>query len=390
MAPLVSPTVNDVDRIAAHTDPVIRNLKITQCYHELAMVMTERTGNCANWCTFATWASKQAGQTIRKEDLARLLEELLRSGALDQPAGELAMAAQQRGSEVQPSEVLRIVWAALDPEAMFARSSDAVARGNLKVFAEIGHEFARFCTTCLHDEAYDVGNISRFDEGLRAGEPPDGQRYLRQAFRHYYRALFEQDAKTRAELMLTANLEIGLHEQNRLQPEINEALAAPITVPADFARKLIRAVHPDWGWIRELFWLVQRLFGRVTAIDAAFEGYLAAAQRLTQAIITETMMAIEMPGGHRLRLGDDLGLSFPPILGHLADPELLALLEQIDPTPDSPAGSGAEYWGDLPDRMHFIADMFRCYQLSETLFEPPFTQEQTAAIQVGRLPEGRL
>jgi len=40
---------------------MVRNLRITQCYSALA--------GAANWCSFATWVSKQAGQTIRGEDL---------------------------------------------------------------------------------------------------------------------------------------------------------------------------------------------------------------------------------------------------------------------------------------------------------------------------------
>ena len=72
MAPVDSiPTTVDVDRIAALSEPVIRNLQITQCYHELAAAMAARVSG-ANWCTFATWASRQAGQTIRQEDFARL------------------------------------------------------------------------------------------------------------------------------------------------------------------------------------------------------------------------------------------------------------------------------------------------------------------------------
>jgi len=64
-------TPDDVDRIAAVADPVIRNLRITQAYHELSAAMAARLGPLANWCTYATWASKQAGRTIRKEDLGR-------------------------------------------------------------------------------------------------------------------------------------------------------------------------------------------------------------------------------------------------------------------------------------------------------------------------------
>ena len=71
------PTVADVERIAALGDPVLRNLQITQCYCELSRLFAARTGGePANWCTFATWASKQAGQTIRKEDLRRAFERV--------------------------------------------------------------------------------------------------------------------------------------------------------------------------------------------------------------------------------------------------------------------------------------------------------------------------
>src|SRR5919197_4823599 len=61
-------TPEEVARIAARTDPVIRNLQITECYSRLAAAVADgRPG--ANWCTFATWASRQAGSTIRGEDL---------------------------------------------------------------------------------------------------------------------------------------------------------------------------------------------------------------------------------------------------------------------------------------------------------------------------------
>jgi hypothetical protein len=66
------------------------------------------------------------------------------------------------------------------------------------------------------------------------------------------------------------------------------------------------------------------------------------------------------------------------------------LLARVDPTPDSTTGTGALDWGRLPDRMHFIADLFRAHHLDAALFEPPFNPEQVAAIRAGRVPEGRL
>ena len=53
-------TVAEVERIAAMTDPVIRNLRITECYSRLAAAMGP---DGSNWCTYATWASRQAGRT---------------------------------------------------------------------------------------------------------------------------------------------------------------------------------------------------------------------------------------------------------------------------------------------------------------------------------------
>lgn len=385
------PTIAEVETIASLDDAVLRNLRITQCYHELALVMVSRTPGHANWCTFATWASKQAGQTIRKQDLARTLEDLLGSqAAVDQATSRLVTAAQRLGAQSGAGQVMDFLLRVLDPENAFARSSQAVARGNLKVFAEIGYQFARFYHELLDSAVYDAEKIARFCTALRPGDPPDGQRYLRQAFQHYYQALFERDERNRAELMLLANIEIGFHEQTRLQPDINEALAAPVLSPQDFTRNLLKALRPEWGWLAAPIWAILRLLGRLTELDAAVPDYLFGAQRQAQFIVTETMMSLELPEHARLRLGEDLPAAFPPMLAHIANPELGVLLAQFDPTPDSTLDSGAVYWGDLPDRLHFIIDLFRCYHTSLQLFNPPFTPEQVASIKEGHLPPGQL
>ena len=70
----------------------------------------------------------------------------------------------------------------------FELPSDAVARGNRKVFEEIGCEFARYLHECPADAPDDAAELEAFLAGLRAGDPPEGQRYLRQAFMRYARA----------------------------------------------------------------------------------------------------------------------------------------------------------------------------------------------------------
>jgi hypothetical protein len=101
-------------------------------------------------------------------------------------------------------------------------------------------------------------------------------------------------------------------------------------------------------------------------------------------------LTITLPHGVRLRLGDDVPAEFPPSLKQITLPDLCTMLARIDPTPDSTRGTGAVDWSNLPDRLHFIIDMFRCYQESPDLFESPFTPEQVTALKAGRLPEGRL
>lgn len=101
-------------------------------------------------------------------------------------------------------------------------------------------------------------------------------------------------------------------------------------------------------------------------------------------------MTLSLPGGDLLDLSDDLPATFPPLLAELADPELLALLSQVDPTPDSLQDTAARDWSDLPDRMHYIADVFRCYAQRADLLDPPFTADQVEALTNGHLPSGHL
>lgn len=385
------PTVAEVERIAALPDPVIRNLQITHCYHELALAFTERTGVCANWCTFATWASRQAGQTIRKEDVARTLERIILSRSLMlQPEPNVAAAAQAFGSTQSDEEIRESVLEMLNPLAAFDRASAAVARGNQKVFEEIGREFARFLGVCLNDPAFDPQRIADFCEGLRPGEPPDGQQYLRQAFTRYYQAFYESDPKARAELMLLANIEIGLHEQTRLQPEIAAAMDAAFVDQRQFRARLIRALFPYRGWLARLRLFLLRLLDRPSAFDAVLDSLLNDARQRARLLITEYLMTIGLPNGVRLRLGEDMPTEFPESLKQLSLADLCELLDRFDPTPDSTTGTGAADWSLLPQRLHFIIDMFRCYHESADLFQPPFTAAQVEMLKAGRLPDGRL
>jgi hypothetical protein len=52
--------------------------------------------------------------------------------------------------------------------------------------------------------------------------------------------------------------------------------------------------------------------------------------------------------------------------------------------------SGAEDWGDLSDRIHFIADFFRSHFKHLQLYNSPFTDEQVKILKDGKIPQGKL
>jgi len=281
------PTLADVEAIAGLADPVVRNLRITQCYHDLSAAVAARTRPGANWCTFATWASRQAGTTIRGEDVERLIEHTV-GDALAVPQATLVVEALRAlGANDDVAAIRGTLRTALGIDRAVARASDAVARGNLKVFAEIGAVFARFVAERLDDPAFDPAAIAAFQATLRPGEPPDGQEYLRRAFGHCYAAPFEPDPKARAERMLLANLYVGFHEQRRLQPEIAEALDAPIEDPAQVVDRLLAAHLPRGAWLARLRRSIDRLLGRVSPIDRAVDAVVRQVRAVVRARLTE-------------------------------------------------------------------------------------------------------
>jgi len=328
----VSVTVEEVGRIAGLRDPVIRNLQITECYSRLAAAVGAEG---ANWCTFATWASKQAGCTIRGEDLdAVVRRELGRDAELLHPIRSFWRWLLRRGLLDRESRLGRVIWRLHTPFDAIELASDAVARGNRKVFEEIGAAFAQYLT---------------LDFGTFMDELHDPE--LRQAFTH----LESGRATGDRELVVLANLEIGLHEQQRLQPEIREALDA--------------ALAPEQSLlVRILGWPLQRQL-----------------TRLSREVITEGFMVLTLPGvalslSHHL----EMALAAP------ANPELVALVARFEPVPPAADDCGATDWSDLAQRMHYISHLFRAYDTHPELADPPFTPAQVKLLRAGRLPEGSL
>ena len=142
------------------------------------------------------------------------------------PLGSLSRLLLRKGL-FQPNTTLGALTNHIHtPFDAFERASARVAEGNLKVFAEIGREFARFVASVSTDARADSPEFLAFAASLRPGPPPDGQDLLREAFGHYQQQQPETDPVARASWILLANLKIGLHEQTRLQPQISAAIDA--------------------------------------------------------------------------------------------------------------------------------------------------------------------
>jgi hypothetical protein len=363
------PTVEDVTRIIQVADPVIRNLQITECYSRLAAGIAQRTYPCANWCNFATWASKQAGATIRGEDMLNDLQrELGRDRDLLHPISSFWRSLLRRGLLQRNTQLGKAVADLHTPFDAIQLASDAVAEGNLKVFAEIGATFAQYLASCPADAAVGGAEFRGFLVGLRAGPPPDGQDYLKRAFGCYQAQGRVADRVQRAQLIVLANLQIGLHEQTRLQPQIVAAMESAV-----------EGIQTGLGVnIRDKVSLRFR--------DKVFQGHLTELSRL---VITQAMMVLTLPDA-TLSLAENIVRPFPADLARLDNSDLAALVSTYGALPPTPENCGATDWGILEQRMRYISHLFRAYHEDDAMATPPFTVSQIAEIANGQLPAGAL
>ena len=276
----------------------------------------------------------------------------------------------------------------LNPDSAFEHSAQAVAEGNKIVFAEIGGEFARFLSIFKNENDFTEENISKFCSAFKPGNPPDGQQMLKDAFTSYFEARKQTDEKVKAEMILYSNLLIGYHEQTRLQPQIVEALNAAFTNEDELKSNLLRELLPGF-WLRIRYY-ISKLLQRKLPLDEAIDQLLNLAKLKMREVITDCMMTLLIPANELLKLGEDLKEKFPERLAHISDQKLKELLTKIDPTPDSIKESGAKDWGDLSDRIHFIADLFRAYFEHPQLYNQPFAVEQVRVLKEGRKPDGKL
>ncbi len=365
-------TLAEVKRITEEPEPVLRNLYITQSYFrlsgEIASVVDKQN---INWSTFACWASKTAGRSIRNEEITHHLKRELgiSQGQLREVAGPLQKLLETFGL----GRMLRA--AAVET---LKDVSEEIAIGNRKVYAELAPLFARFVDFMRRGPQ--EAQLAEFVDSLTAGPIEEGgQELLKRAFSAWFEASRAESAKVRAELILRANCQIGLHEQTRLQPHIKDAMDAPIQTL--IGKKLARSLP----------FVLRGPFAALITFLA--RGFTAEVKRVWEKVATRYAMRLALPEGQEISLGEDLperaGI-FPPDLQVIVEPKTEALLERFDTNLSSTRGSGANNWADLTDRMGFIVELFRAKQQTLQMFERPFSQAQTQDLAQGRIPKGDL
>ena len=364
-----APEPEEIRRIGGIVNPVLRNLEITHCYYRLSLAFTARTGQCANWCTFATWASRQAGRTIRGEDFVEALVRNTYTGsALSHPVRWFWRRLIRRGLLTPASRLGRLVAAIHTPFDALERASGAVGRGNLKVFEEIGLVFALY-----------LQRPDGIAAALRPGEPPEGQDFLKSAFAQYDRQSSERDEGLRAQRIYLANLLIGLHEQTRLQSEIRESLETMPATAEDLGMRALQAIYPG---ARNWAAFVRRPVAASLAPVA--RAVSAHAREVTRRVITESLMMLALPQT-TIALGHNLDRQPSNLLVNLTEPDLLQLLNRFDARE-----TAAEDWADLTQRMRYISRLFRAFHDSTDLHQCPFTREQLESLRAGMVPDGQL
>jgi len=377
--------VDQVGRIVALDKlPILRNLLITQCYHDLSSELSRVLGaQNVNWCSYATWASKTAGRFIRNDEIPGLFRKLL-----DDSYGFRKSAKEATDSlkQVHPETGLE----ELDPlylaERITGEVSGQITAGNLKVFSELAPVFARF----IH--VFDRGSLDETAAAallvsLRVGpSAQDGQSLLKEALEQYLAAARDSDPTRKAQHMLAANALTGLHEQIRLQTYIAGSLNAPIsTVLAElWSQRSAENAHPSlFGQIHALW---DKLGAQITHdADKAWDLFSAV-----------ELMTLTVPG-QVLKLGDNLppvaagNPLYPAELLNVLNAPAYQLLDQYNALdPRSEGHVGASDWTVLAQRMRYIIALFRSRQQLADILDQPFSAEQLASLWNDEVPAGPL
>ncbi|MCZ6672174.1 MAG: hypothetical protein O7C75_04465 [Verrucomicrobia bacterium] len=358
--------------ITLESDPALRNLLITQSYHDLATSLNQILGQQnANWCHFATWASRTAGTFIRNEEIPGIFRGLIeKSRGYREMVNRLEHKIRGIHSKADTTSLGEL------PSAITADVSIQITLGNLKVYSELAPLFAIMITKFQSNRS-NKEKVQSIISTLKEGSTQSGgQQLLKDAVTNYFKAHKTTDPDEKAEILLLANGQVGLHEQIRLQPYIQKSIDALVGVS-------IQAMHEDlYAASPKSF--KERLLSTLDHMVHPIEGKL---QVLWEKMATRVLMTLKVPG-KTLHLGKPLpppkGLPlYPKALRKIKNEELKNLLLHYGALKIGKHETPARDWVRLDQRMRYIFDLFRSRQQVSNLFNQPFKRSKQQKIMSG-------
>jgi hypothetical protein len=232
-----------------------------------------------------------------------------------------------------------------------------VAAGNLLVFAELAPVFA----------------------ALASGQKPDPVPGLKRVIERYEAALVEPNPDNRSVMVLGANVMAVAHEQHRLQEYIVSAMEPPL---ADSLTQLVDGEVVRWapGFVAHALaeGCIKELQAEVTtAWQQATTTFMMKLTTPDQTFVLHDPLPPPPPGPE---------MFLPPLAGEDAE----AALHPWDLTGGHGSPCGVDDWTLVRQRMCYIVNLFRSRQRHPALTSPPFTPEQLAAMEQGKVPAGPL
>jgi hypothetical protein len=311
----------------------------------------------ANWFHFSTWAALTVSRNIG------------------------SIGAPQR-FDGWPNVVRQMVA----PYVVRARGTNHQAVGQALATAQL----KIFVNTCLAFIDFRRGTVVDA-EGLKPD--PTTRDAARFAFDFYQRAK-DSTGELRERYILLANILSTVVEQHL----IDDQLAAMIeAVP----NRLAEVTEGRLGQLAERLMGVQRQVTEFTVANRLGPARVAATT-LWGRLLTDQVFVMSLPG-EMLRVGRDV----PPLQRNepyyprsLRRPEefaaegsegehmvlLRSLIVRFDRTVGDGRGSAARDWRRYDERMNWAMTLLRSRQQDETMFWPPYSEEDERRIRDGRLP----
>ena len=364
--------------IAGMADPVLRNLCITQRYHEFAIALRDAGhGPDATWCAFAVWASKTAGATIRGDVLPARAKELLRQGddtsaALGRFNSGLAGKAMQHLTHDHLGQLVEGVTADV--------SEHIAARQRPGLRANSRRSSPHCCNACRAAPITPATIDAAITPALKSLGTDADAASAAKAFSSYGQALCAP-TRERASAGVAS-------EHSRRRPRTAQVATCHFERAGFGDSRHAREADPERDHSSPPDGGSPTGPGRALTDDVC-----KVLDEAWDMALTESIMQL-VTASETFDLRRDIpplsGDMFPSGLRTLAGTVAEDAFSQWDKTEGTGAPSGADDWAVLEQRMNFIVNLFRSRQNDSTLFEPPFSDAQLAALAQGQLPPGPL